>query len=177
MHDPKPWYFSIPWIVLFPPSLWWCISKYSIVPRKDLSVMFFWKPRTFFSSTILFSIHFVSSAETDLEEREALALVHADGLIRWYPHSIFRSSCAIDATNFPFDEQICNMWFGSWTHTSQLVDLQVSFATSEIHFKVKISWHLLNKHSYLQFFWKFLWKLTYSRQELDLHCRWCLQSE
>ena len=93
---------------------------------------------TFFYS-ILFSIHFAYSAETDIEEREALAVVQADGGITWYPHSIFRSSCAIDATNFPFDEQICNMWFGSWTYTSELVDLQVSFATSEIHFKVKTS--------------------------------------
>ena len=77
---------------------------------------------------LLFSFHQPSSAETDIEEREALAVVQADGGIRWYPHSIFRSSCAIDVTNFPFDEQICNMWFGSWTHTSQQVDLQVHFA-------------------------------------------------
>lgn len=27
-----------------------------------------------------------------------------------------RSSCSIDVTNFPFDRQSCNLYFGSWTH-------------------------------------------------------------
>ena len=65
------------------------------------------------------------SAETEIEARDALAVVHADGAISWYPHCIFRSSCAINVNNFPFDEQICNMWFGSWTYISQEVDLKV----------------------------------------------------
>ncbi len=66
------------------------------------------------------------SAETDIEARDALAVVQSDGAINWYPHCIFRSSCALDVNNFPFDEQNCNMWFGSWTYTSQEIDLRVS---------------------------------------------------
>ena len=65
------------------------------------------------------------SAETDIESRDALAVVRSNGGIAWYPHCIFRSHCAIDVNNFPFDQQICSMAFGSWAYTSNKVDLQV----------------------------------------------------
>ena len=59
--------------------------------------------------------------------RDALVVVLADGTVSWYPHTIFRSSCSIDVTNFPFDRQYCHMWFGSWTHNSQELDLSMAF--------------------------------------------------
>ncbi|XP_057314526.1 neuronal acetylcholine receptor subunit alpha-9-like isoform X2 [Hydractinia symbiolongicarpus] len=38
-----------------------------------------------------------------------------DGLNTWYSPSIIRTGCNIDITNFPFDEQRCDLHFGSWS--------------------------------------------------------------
>lgn len=34
-----------------------------------------------------------------------------------------RSSCKIDVTYFPFDDQVCTLKFGSWTYSGLQVDL------------------------------------------------------
>ncbi len=63
-----------------------------------------------------FSIFPFYRAETDRALRDVLAVLSAPGYVSWIPHQIFKSSCSIDVTNFPFDEQECHMYFGSWTH-------------------------------------------------------------
>ena len=44
------------------------------------------------------------------------AMVGSDGTVFWSPPARLRSSCKVDITFFPFDEQHCNMKFGSWTY-------------------------------------------------------------
>ncbi|XP_038059580.1 neuronal acetylcholine receptor subunit alpha-3-like [Patiria miniata] len=51
------------------------------------------------------------------------ATVKYDGTVHWNPPVIFRSSCLIDISYFPFDEQRCKMKFGTWTHDGSVVDL------------------------------------------------------
>ncbi|KAH9389978.1 D-arabinose 1-dehydrogenase (NAD(P)(+)) [Tyrophagus putrescentiae] len=51
------------------------------------------------------------------------AIVHFDGRVEWNPPSIYKSSCHIDITYFPFDYQECKMKFGSWTYDGGKVDL------------------------------------------------------
>jgi len=43
------------------------------------------------------------------------ATLYHDGLVKWEPPAIFKSSCDIDVRYFPFDEQTCWLKFGSWT--------------------------------------------------------------
>jgi len=50
-------------------------------------------------------------------------LVYPSGYVLWVPCSIFQSSCSIDVLYFPFDEQTCEMIFGSWTYNSKQVNL------------------------------------------------------
>ena len=43
-------------------------------------------------------------------------VVTSDGKCSYIPPGIFKSSCQIDITWFPFDDQDCEMKFGSWTY-------------------------------------------------------------
>jgi len=38
---------------------------------------------------------------------------------------MFLSTCKIDISWFPFDDQLCSMKFGSWTYDSSGIDLQL----------------------------------------------------
>ena len=43
-------------------------------------------------------------------------VVTHEGLCTYIPPGIFMSTCKIDITWFPFDDQDCEMKFGSWTY-------------------------------------------------------------
>uniref|UniRef100_A0A8C5GYD0 Neuronal acetylcholine receptor subunit alpha-3-like n=1 Tax=Gouania willdenowi TaxID=441366 RepID=A0A8C5GYD0_GOUWI len=58
-----------------------------------------------------------------LVEDKTKALLKFDGTIAWVPPAIFKSSCPMDITYFPFDYQNCSMKFGSWTYDKAKIDL------------------------------------------------------
>src|SRR5687768_16089855 len=54
-----------------------------------------------------------------------MAVVDHKGNVIWMPPSIFKSTCEIDITNFPFDIQTCRMKFGSWTYDGSKLDIML----------------------------------------------------
>jgi len=44
-------------------------------------------------------------------------------MVLWIPPAIYKSSCTIDVQYFPFDQQECEMKFGSWTFNGDQVVL------------------------------------------------------
>ena len=56
-----------------------------------------------------------------------MAVVRHNGTVAWFPHCIYHSACAVDVSNFPFDQQKCNLAFASWTRPSKEVDIVMSF--------------------------------------------------
>jgi len=52
------------------------------------------------------------------------ASLNYTGEVVWKPPAIYKSSCKIDVAWFPFDEQSCDMKFGSWTYDGYQVDLK-----------------------------------------------------
>ena len=44
-------------------------------------------------------------------------VVSHDGSCLYVPPGIFKSTCKIDITWFPFDDQLCDLKFGSWTYS------------------------------------------------------------
>ncbi|KAH9394411.1 Acetylcholine receptor subunit beta-like 1, partial [Tyrophagus putrescentiae] len=73
-----------------------------------------WKP-----DLVLFN-----NADGNYEVRfKSNTLLYPAGTITWLPPAIFQSSCQIDVTYFPFDQQKCVMKFGSWTYNGDQVSL------------------------------------------------------
>ncbi|XP_059829844.1 neuronal acetylcholine receptor subunit alpha-6 [Hypanus sabinus] len=58
-------------------------------------------------------------------EDNTKALLKYDGTVNWMPPAIFKSSCPMDITYFPFDYQNCSMKFGSWTYDKAKIDLAI----------------------------------------------------
>ena len=48
-------------------------------------------------------------------------VIFSHGDVLWIPPAIYKSSCTIDVTYFPFDQQECKMKFGSWTFNGDQV--------------------------------------------------------
>ena len=47
---------------------------------------------------------------------KSLAMVQKNGNVFWPPIVRMRSSCKMDITYFPFDDQICKLKLGSWAY-------------------------------------------------------------
>lgn len=52
-------------------------------------------------------------------------VVQSNGTITQTPPGIFTSTCQIDTKWFPFDDQFCELMFGSWTYDGNKIDLQI----------------------------------------------------
>jgi len=69
-------------------------------------------------------IHYVCSADGNYEvSYKPNVLIFNTGKIDWIPIAIYKSSCIINVQYFPFDEQTCDMEFGSWTFNAEQVTL------------------------------------------------------
>uniref|UniRef100_A0A670Z0P0 Acetylcholine receptor subunit alpha n=1 Tax=Pseudonaja textilis TaxID=8673 RepID=A0A670Z0P0_PSETE len=60
------------------------------------------------------------------------AVLNYTGNVTWMPPAIFKSSCKIDVTYFPFDYQNCTLKFGSWTHDKTHIDLVLVSSTMNL---------------------------------------------
>lgn len=58
-------------------------------------------------------------------------VVYSNGEINWIPPGIFKISCKMDITMFPFDEQVCFLKFGSWTYHGFALDLRIDSEDAE----------------------------------------------
>ena len=65
-------------------------------------------------------LHLFYSADGNYEvSYRSNVVIYSGGRVNWIPPAIYKSSCTIDVEYFPFDEQHCDMKFGSWTFTAQ----------------------------------------------------------
>ena len=101
---------------------------------------------TFFYLHFLFSC---SSADDQYDREvhhELIAVLH-NGTVKWIPSAIYKSSCQVDMTNFPFDEQTCLFKFGSWTYDGNKVNLDFLGNSSAIdmqEYVMSSEWKILD---------------------------------
>ncbi|KAL4227278.1 hypothetical protein ACF0H5_012724 [Mactra antiquata] len=75
----------------------------------------------------------------------ANVMIRYDGNIFWPIPTKLQSSCKVDVTYFPFDQQTCKMKFGSWTYDGYQVD--ITNRTSEVDLSNYVNngeWELLS---------------------------------
>lgn len=71
---------------------------------------------------LLFDVMSMSSADGNYEvSYKPNVVIDSRGTVLWIPPAIFKSSCTIEVEYFPFDEQDCEMKFGSWTFGAKQV--------------------------------------------------------
>merc|ERR1719340_516265 len=104
-------------------NLIWNESEYGEI--KDLRVppAYIWAPDILMYNSA--SESFDSTYQTNV-------VVTSAGLCTYIPPGIFKSSCPIDITWFPFDDQDCEMKFGSWTYNGFKVNFMLQQDTGDI---------------------------------------------
>jgi len=97
-------------------NLRWNASEYGNVQDLRIPPSYIWAPDILMYNSA--SESFDSTYPTNV-------VVTSSGLCTYIPPGIFKSSCPIDITWFPFDDQNCEMKFGSWTYNGFKVDFQL----------------------------------------------------
>ncbi|KAK0051337.1 nicotinic acetylcholine receptor subunit type D [Biomphalaria pfeifferi] len=76
---------------------------------------------------------------------QALAMVHSNGEVFWPPIVKFQSTCQVDITFFPFDDQICSMKLGSWAYDGFQVDVDNRSVPVDLsNYVSNGEWHLIS---------------------------------
>ncbi|XP_058532452.1 acetylcholine receptor subunit epsilon [Ochotona princeps] len=60
---------------------------------------------------------------------EANVLIYEGGYVSWLPPAIYRSTCAVEVTYFPFDWQNCSLVFRSQTYNAE--EVEFTFAVDD----------------------------------------------
>ncbi|XP_050184911.1 neuronal acetylcholine receptor subunit alpha-6 [Myiozetetes cayanensis] len=82
-------------------------------------------------------------------EGKTKALLRYDGMITWTPPAIFKSSCPMDITFFPFDHQNCSLKFGSWTYDKAEIDLLIIGSKVDMNdFWENSEWEIVDASGY-----------------------------
>ncbi|XP_034948383.1 neuronal acetylcholine receptor subunit alpha-7-like isoform X2 [Chelonus insularis] len=94
----------------------WNVSQYGGVKDLRIPPHRLWKP----------DVLMYNSADEGFDGTYPTNVVVKDnGTCLYVPPGIFKSTCKIDITWFPFDDQRCEMKFGSWTYDGFQLDLQL----------------------------------------------------
>ncbi|XP_073957778.1 neuronal acetylcholine receptor subunit alpha-7-like isoform X4 [Choristoneura fumiferana] len=95
-------------------NLRWNDSEYGGVKDLRITPNKLWKP----------DVLMYNSADEGFDGTyQTNVVVRNNGSCLYVPPGIFKSTCKIDITWFPFDDQHCDMKFGSWTYDGNQLDL------------------------------------------------------
>ncbi|XP_053210703.1 neuronal acetylcholine receptor subunit alpha-9-II-like isoform X2 [Panonychus citri] len=103
--------FDLEWVDDF---LTWDVEKFGNVSKIRIPCELIWLP-----DIVLYN----SADDYTRGYMNSRAIVEPNGNVFWAPPTKFRSTCPVDVTYFPFDDQTCYMKFGSWIYDGFQVDL------------------------------------------------------
>ncbi|XP_023333751.1 acetylcholine receptor subunit alpha-type acr-16 [Eurytemora carolleeae] len=120
-------------------SMLWNSTEYNGVEDVRIDPSLLWKPDLFLYN---------SASESFDATFPVNMVVSSNGRISQIPPGIFKSTCLVDITWFPFDEQNCFLRFGTWTHMRDRINLVLSSGDEKGHadlsqFKENGEWFLV----------------------------------
>ncbi|CAH1802540.1 unnamed protein product [Owenia fusiformis] len=98
-------------------QLQWHPEDFGGVSHIRVPISKLWKP-----DIVLYN----SAAEEYKMTFEANAVVYSSGMVLWVPHAMVKVYCQLDMSRFPFDEQKCELKFGSWTYDGFMLNMEPS---------------------------------------------------
>ncbi|XP_012667680.1 neuronal acetylcholine receptor subunit alpha-6 isoform X2 [Otolemur garnettii] len=121
-------------------KLRWDLAAYDGIETLRVPADKIWKP----------DIVLYNNAVGDFQvEGKTKALLKYDGMITWTPPAIFKSSCPMDITFFPFDHQNCSLKFGSWTYDKAEIDLLIIGSKVDMNeFWENSEWEIIDASGY-----------------------------
>ena len=73
------------------------------------------------------------------------AIVNSNGSVQWLTSALIKSACEVDVTLYPFDTQYCDIRYGSWTYSSQEMNITCANEKGEIGFQASNGeWNLID---------------------------------
>ncbi|CAD5228742.1 unnamed protein product [Bursaphelenchus okinawaensis] len=116
-------------------KLKWDPEEYGNITEIRLPNDAVWKP----------DIFLFNSADENFDARFAVNyVVTHTGNVLQAPPAILKSSCAIDITWFPFDEQFCFLKYGSWTYSRREVNLFIEDSRLPESHKMDLQYYIPN---------------------------------
>ncbi|ESN90492.1 hypothetical protein HELRODRAFT_108613 [Helobdella robusta] len=104
-------------------NLVWNPQEYDNISSLRISANHIWRP----------DILMYNSADEDIDSTfPTNIVVSSNGNCLWVPPGMFASTCKIDISWFPFDDQRCKMKFGSWTYDSSGINLILQNDTGDV---------------------------------------------
>lgn len=91
-------------------------------------------------------IYLYNTAENPLENLKWSNLqISSNGDILWSRPGVIQSTCLFDMTNFPYDIQVCDLKFGSWSYTGSQIRLIDGPTTIDLNnYQKNEEWELSN---------------------------------
>ncbi|XP_047123166.1 neuronal acetylcholine receptor subunit alpha-10 isoform X1 [Hydra vulgaris] len=115
------------------PFLTWNASEWEGINSVTVSPNKIWKP----------DITVYNNAEQDFQGLDyygkTKVIVYSDGNIVWLIPTLLRTTCKLDMSYFPFDEQVCPLIFGSWAYDQVAIDLYHKNPTGDLSILAKSS--------------------------------------
>lgn len=119
--------------------------KWNPVEYGNITVISMLSSRVWVPDIILYS-----SADDSFDPTSPVnLLIDNTGMISYLPPGMFKSNCIIEIYEFPFDEQVCTLKFGSWTLETTTVDMKNKSSTAQLDsYVANGEWHLSHVVSY-----------------------------
>ncbi|KAK6182810.1 hypothetical protein SNE40_010405 [Patella caerulea] len=120
-------------------NLIWDPKEYNNIQSLRVPTKSIWLPDTFIYNN-------VDDGSTGFMQG-SYVLIHSDGTVLWPVPVKLKSSCKVDITFFPFDDQICILRFGSWIYSGDWMDFIISNNDTPVdlsYYMKNSEWELLS---------------------------------